>query len=81
MADNASQWLTQHELRGQTARLLIVAGAGHCHNTAIPMRVTRRTHLPVLSVRPLAQSELGKHTAPRDDEFDLLLVTTAPGED
>ena len=74
MADTASRWLMQRLQSGKPARLVVLAGSGHCHRSAIPRRIQRRTGLEVLSVRPLSPGDLGRSEAPRDDEFDLLLI-------
>jgi len=55
MAETASTWLAH---AGESSRLMVFAGAGHCHKTAIPARITRRVQLPVLSVTPVLASEL-----------------------
>lgn len=55
MAETAARWLARS---GGTSQLIIFAGAGHCHHTAIPARITRRVNLPVLSVTPVMRSEL-----------------------
>lgn len=72
MAERAAQWLADAD---KSARLVIVAGAGHCHRSAIPRRLERRLREPVLGVRILNAGALRQHTAPADTEFDLLLVT------
>lgn len=55
MAETAARWLAKS---GDTSQLIVFAGAGHCHQTAIPARISRRLNLPVLSVTPVLQSEL-----------------------
>lgn len=55
MADNAARWLTQ---LGDKSQLIVFAGAGHCHRSAIPARISRRVNLPVLSVTPVLRSQL-----------------------
>lgn len=57
MANTAATWLQQ---AGDAARLIVFAGAGHCHKTAIPARITRRLRLPVLSVSPVLGSQLAQ---------------------
>ncbi len=63
-----------HEEQQPKRRMIVLAGAGHCHRSAIPRRVERRTGRKVLSVRAIQKRQLGKSQAPSDEEFDLLLV-------
>lgn len=74
MAEHAAAWL--HE-SGERARLVIIAGAGHCHRSAIPRRLARRLREPVLAVRIVNEEELRQSSAPADSQFDLLLITEA----
>jgi uncharacterized iron-regulated protein len=68
MADTAASWL---EAAGDEAQLIIFAGMGHCQDSAIPERITRRTGVDVLSVMPLEAGELADlNAAPR--LFDLV---------
>lgn len=53
MASTASDWL----LGGHKRSLVMFAGVAHCHRSAIPRRLERRTGKPVLSVAPVMQSE------------------------
>jgi uncharacterized iron-regulated protein len=69
MAQTAADWLQK---AGPSSQLLLVAGAGHCHRTAIPARITRRTQIPVLSVTPVLRSELGTYTD--STRYDWLIV-------
>jgi uncharacterized iron-regulated protein len=55
MAESSANWLAQS---GPEARLLITAGAAHCHESAIPRRLTRRTGLEVTSLAVALASEL-----------------------
>jgi len=55
MADASAQWLKSQP---STSHLLVVAGAGHCHRSAIPQRIARRTATQVLSVIPVLASGL-----------------------
>jgi uncharacterized iron-regulated protein len=71
MAATSSDWLLQ---TGPGARLLVIAGLGHCHQSAIPSRVTRRTGLPALSVAPVLASRLGVPGFPTLEHYDLLVV-------
>jgi uncharacterized iron-regulated protein len=46
MAEHASNWLTASQTSDATfPQIIILAGAGHCHRSAIPRRITRRTGL------------------------------------
>lgn len=54
MAQTASEWLDGDAER----RVLAFAGAAHCHDSAIPRRVERRTGIDMLSVAPVYASEL-----------------------
>jgi uncharacterized iron-regulated protein len=69
MANTAADWLRQ---AGNDARLIVFAGAGHCHKTAIPGRITRRLELPVLSVSPVLASQLA--TFKDRNRYDWLVV-------
>lgn len=55
MAANSAEWLSG---AGDDARLLVLAGTVHCHESAIPSRIQRRTGLSVLSVEIVFESEL-----------------------
>ena len=55
MADTAAAWLTRS---GDNSQLIVFAGSGHCHKSAVPARITRRVHIPVLSVTPVQASQL-----------------------
>lgn len=68
MADTAARWLTS---AGADARLLIIAGSGHCHRSAIPARLARRVDVPVLSLTGVLESELGERG---HGEYDWWLV-------
>jgi uncharacterized iron-regulated protein len=52
MADGAARWLAA----GDDRRLVILAGNGHCHDSAIVGRLRRRGVEPVLSVRPVVEA-------------------------
>lgn len=54
MAQTASEWLTADDDR----RVLAFAGSAHCHESAIPRRLERRTGIGMLSVAPILASEL-----------------------
>ncbi len=69
MADTSARWL---ETAGPSSRLVVLAGAGHCHRTAIPARLARRIAQPVLSVTPVLQSKLPE--LENKERYDWLLV-------
>jgi len=71
MAESSADWLLA---TGDAARLAVIAGLGHCHQSAIPSRITRRTGLPVLAVAPILASQLGEPGLPTLQRYDLLLV-------
>lgn len=81
MAETASEWFLAQKQAGHAARVVILAGAGHCHESAIPRRLSRRTGAEVLSVRPKLEGDLdtrrkpAEASSPADQEFDLLLVS------
>jgi uncharacterized iron-regulated protein len=55
MAEVASAWLAAASDR----RMIILAGSGHCHDSAIVRRMQRRGIGQVVSVRPLLDAEEG----------------------
>jgi len=54
MAAQAATWLSQ---RYPGRKLVILAGAAHCHPSAIPARITRRAAFTVVSLLPRAKDE------------------------
>jgi uncharacterized iron-regulated protein len=71
MAETASEWLSSN---GGAAQLLIIAGLGHCHRSAVPSRITRRTGSAVLAVGPVLASRLGAAGFPTLAQYDVLVV-------
>jgi hypothetical protein len=69
MADTGARWL---ESTGAASQLVVLAGAGHCHRTAIPARLSRRIHAPVLSVSAVLESKLAE--LEDRDRYDWLIV-------
>lgn len=69
MADNAARWLAS---AGPGSHLLIFAGSGHCHQSAIPARLSRRIGEPVLSTSAVLASKVEELEA--KDRYDWLLV-------
>ncbi|MEZ4366791.1 MAG: ChaN family lipoprotein [Kofleriaceae bacterium] len=49
MADGGARWLAAHP----DGQLVILAGTGHCHDSAVVGRLARRIDAEVLSVRPV----------------------------
>lgn len=75
MAETAGRWL---EAEGASAQVIVVAGAGHCHRSAVPGRLSRRLNTPVLSVSAVFASEL--ESFEDSSRYDLLLVLEDGGE-
>jgi uncharacterized iron-regulated protein len=50
MARLSADWLSE---RAPGRKLLIFAGSAHCHRSAIPARIARRTGFTVVSVLPV----------------------------
>lgn len=69
MAETAASWLAKS---GETSQLIVFAGAGHCHQNAVPARISRRVNLPVLSVTPVLQSQLSEFEDRQ--RYDWLIV-------
>lgn len=53
MADGAAKWLAANP----SGQLVILAGNGHCHDSAIVARLKRRGIADVVSVRPVVDTE------------------------
>lgn len=70
MADTSARWLSE---TGPGARLLDFAGGAHCHRSAIPRRITRRTGEPALSVHAVFESELAEGSF-TPEGYDVLVV-------
>lgn len=71
MADTAADWLASS---GDDARVLVIAGLGHCHRSAIPERIARRTGLPALAVAPVRESRRGAPGFPTLEHYDVLVA-------
>lgn len=69
MAETAAEWLSRS---GDRAQLILFAGSGHCHRSAVPQRITRRSGIPVLSVLPVFASELARER--ERSGYDWLIV-------
>ena len=55
MADTAAKWLTAHP----NGRMVILAGTGHCHDSAIVHRMQRRGIKDVVSIRTVVDDGQG----------------------
>jgi uncharacterized iron-regulated protein len=74
MADGAARWLA-----AGGGRVVILAGNGHCHDSAIVGRLTRRGVAPVVSVRPIVDDGAGNVAdAIAEGIHDYLFVMTPP---
>lgn len=76
MADTAGRWLVKQQPASQ---LLILAGLGHCRDSAIPSRLERRaSEVETVSVRPWVTG--AEPTLPKlleEGSFDYVLVMSA----
>jgi len=75
MADSAARWLNA---TGAGAQIAILAGNAHCHESAIPRRLTRRTQLAATSTAIVLQSELAAPDFSADG-YDVLIVLEDTG--
>ncbi|HTM20630.1 MAG TPA: ChaN family lipoprotein [Kofleriaceae bacterium] len=74
MADTAARWLTAVPGR----RIVILAGKGHCHDSALVRRITRRGVARAVSIQPLIDDGEGNVAAALADPInDYLLVMRA----
>lgn len=73
MAETSSKWLSK---KAPASQLLILAGLGHCRNSAIPERIRRRnTDAKVVSVRPWREGdEPGLPQLLEEGAFDYVFV-------
>ncbi len=75
MADTAARWLTA----GENRMIVILAGDGHCHDSAIVKRLARRGVGKVLSVRPVIDTGDGEVSdLLAEPQNDYLFVMTPP---
>jgi uncharacterized iron-regulated protein len=76
MAESAAQWIDQGG-----DQMVVLAGNGHCHDSAIVRRVARRGVTPVVSVRPIIDDGQGNVAeAIQEKRNDYLFVMTMPTE-
>jgi uncharacterized iron-regulated protein len=69
MAETSARWLNT---AGPDSAVIVLAGSGHCHHSAIPGRLGRRLGAPVASVSIVLQSQLAEFTD--RERYDWLLV-------
>jgi uncharacterized iron-regulated protein len=75
MAEGAVRWLGE----GKRRQVVILAGNGHCHDSAVVGRIKRRGVSGAVSVRPILEAGDGEVAAAlAEPETDYLLVMTIP---
>lgn len=74
MAETSAKWLAQHP----GGRLAILAGNGHCHDSAIVNRIKRRGVPSVISVSPVIDVEDNVSSALAQPMNDYLFVMQLP---
>jgi len=81
MAETASKWL----LKGERRQIIILAGNGHCHETAIVRRMRRRGIKHVVSIHPIVDTgdgEVGELlAAPVNDYVFVMTSDKQDGEE
>ncbi|HEY3802558.1 MAG TPA: ChaN family lipoprotein [Kofleriaceae bacterium] len=75
MADTAAKWLAAHP----DGHILILAGTGHCHDSAIVGRLKRRGIADVVSVRTVSDSDVSDALVAPINDF--LVVLRMPAAD
>lgn len=74
MAENARAWLAAGD-----GAIIILAGTGHCHDSAIVRRLVRRGGGPAISIRPIVDDGEGNVArALAEAHNDYLFVMTPP---
>ena len=73
MADGAARWLTSNP----TGHVIILAGNGHCHDSAIVSRIKRRGIAQVVSVRPVLDIDSSEVLAQPMNDFAFVLQASA----
>lgn len=76
MADGAAKWLA----KTPNGHAVILAGNGHCHDSAIVARLKRRGVADVLSIRPVVDSEGQVAEALAKPMNDYVVVLQPPPE-
>ena len=81
MAESSSAWLLgKGAAAGSRRQIIILAGNGHCHESAIVRRIERRGVSGAVSVRPIIDDgEGGVAALLAAPENDYLFVMTPPG--
>lgn len=69
MADGAARWLTANP----NGHIVILAGNGHCHDTAIVGRIKRRGIAQVVSVRPVLDTDASDVLAQPMNDYAFVL--------
>jgi uncharacterized iron-regulated protein len=70
MADGATRWLTANP----QGHVIILAGNGHCHDSAIVNRIKRRGIAQVVSVRPVLDTDASEVLAQPMNDYAFVLV-------
>jgi hypothetical protein len=75
MAEMSAKWLAAHP----SGHLVILAGNGHCHDSAIVARLKRRGIADVVSLRPVidADGEVASVLAKPMNDFVIVLSMPA----
>ena len=76
MADGSAKWLAANP----TGQLVILAGNGHCHDSAIIARLKRRGVADVVSVRPVLDTEGEVASVLAKPMNDFIIVMQLPPE-
>ena len=76
MADTSAKWLAANP----TGQLIILAGNGHCHDSAIVGRLKRRGVADVISVRPVIDTEDEVASVLAKPMNDYVVVLKLPAE-
>ena len=71
MAHRAANWLTAG---GMARQVLILAGVGHCHESAVVRRIERRTRLDAVSVKAVMAGDEQPASSGPQPIFDYQLV-------
>lgn len=78
MADGAVRWVKSEPSR----RAIVIAGNGHCHDSAVVGRVRRRGVAEVISIRPIVDNGEGNVAAllarPMNDYLFVMTMPAAP---
>lgn len=76
MADGTAKWLASHP----TGHAVVLAGNGHCHDSAIVNRIKRRGIADVISVRPVVDVDGQVAESLAKPINDFIVVLTMPPE-